>query len=80
MNELVETGVKAVDLYAPLPRGGRLAIRVDHAFAPSAGIRSSKSAVRYTPDSRTTGCSQAAASLTKRAGPAPWLLYENAAL
>jgi len=27
MNELVETGVKAVDLYAPLPRGGRLAIR-----------------------------------------------------
>jgi F0F1-type ATP synthase beta subunit len=27
MNELIETGVKAVDLYAPLPRGGRLAIR-----------------------------------------------------
>ena len=27
MNELIETGIKAVDLYAPLPRGGRLAIR-----------------------------------------------------
>jgi F0F1-type ATP synthase beta subunit len=27
MNVLVETGVKAVDLYAPLARGGRLAIR-----------------------------------------------------
>ena len=27
MNDLVETGVKAVDLYAPLPSGGRLAIR-----------------------------------------------------
>ena len=27
MNELIQTGVKAVDLYAPLPRGGRLAIR-----------------------------------------------------
>ena len=27
MNDLIETGIKAVDLYAPLPRGGRLAIR-----------------------------------------------------
>lgn len=27
MNGLIETGIKAVDLYAPLPRGGRLAIR-----------------------------------------------------
>ncbi len=27
MNELIETGVKAVDLYAPLRSGGRLAIR-----------------------------------------------------
>jgi F0F1-type ATP synthase beta subunit len=27
MTDLIETGVKAVDLYAPLPRGGRLAIR-----------------------------------------------------
>jgi len=27
MTEIVETGVKAVDLYAPLSRGGRLAIR-----------------------------------------------------
>jgi F0F1-type ATP synthase beta subunit len=27
MTDLIETGVKAVDLYAPLARGGRLAIR-----------------------------------------------------
>jgi hypothetical protein len=27
MNDLIETGIKAVDLYAPLLRGGRLAIR-----------------------------------------------------
>jgi F0F1-type ATP synthase beta subunit len=27
MSDLIETGIKAIDLYAPLPRGGRLAIR-----------------------------------------------------
>lgn len=33
MTELIETGVKAVDLYAPLPRSGRLAINAE----PGAG-------------------------------------------
>ncbi|MGA8922358.1 MAG: hypothetical protein WB682_04365 [Candidatus Dormiibacterota bacterium] len=35
MNELIETGVKAVDLYAPLPSGGRLAIRGELGTGPA---------------------------------------------